>query len=135
MTRFQKLALAISGVTAISIGALILTTPQSFYASYGIALGPDPSLLSELRAPGAGLAGFGVVMLLGILRPAMSQAAVVAALTVFLAFPVGRILGIVADGMPSNGILVALVLELAIAALCVLAFRPGAGAQARVSLG
>jgi hypothetical protein len=65
--------------------------------------GPDPSLLSELRAPGAGLAAFGAVMLAGIVRPALRQAAVVAALTVFIAFPAGRVLGLVVDGMPSGG--------------------------------
>ena len=124
MTVVQNIALGISGVTALGIGGFILASPHDFYASYGIALGADPSLLSELRAPGAGLAAFGAVMLAGIVRPALRQAAVVAALTVFLAFPAGRVLGIVADGLPSQGILAALALELAIAALCLFAFRP-----------
>lgn len=66
-------------------------------------------------------------MLAGIAWPALRQAAVVAALTVFLAFPAGRILGLLIDGMPSGSILVALVLELAIAALCLFAFRRGTG--------
>ncbi|PWJ20344.1 DUF4345 domain-containing protein [Jannaschia seohaensis] len=127
MTFLQKTALAVAGVTAFGIGLFILLAPHAFYASYGIALGPDPSLLSELRAPGAGLAGIGAVMLAGLVRPVLRQAAVVAALTVFLAFPAGRVLGILADGAPSGGILVALVLELAIAALCLVAFRRGTG--------
>lgn len=130
MTRFQKFALGLAGITALGIGAFIMAAPHAFYASYGIALGPDPSLLSELRGPGAGLAALGAVMLAGIVRPALRQAAFVAALTVFLAFPLGRLVGLVADGMPSSGILGALVLELAIAALCLLAFRRGAGPSA-----
>lgn len=120
----QKCALGLSGVTAFGIGAFILAAPHAFYASYGITLGQDPSLLSELRAPGAGLAGFGAVMLAGLIRPAQTQAAIVAALTIFLAFPAGRLVGIAMDGMPSGGIVGALLLELAIAALCVFAFRP-----------
>ena len=56
-------------------------------------------------------------MLAGIVRPALRQAAIVAALTVFLAFPAGHLVGLAADGMPSPGILAALGLELAIAAL------------------
>lgn len=123
MTLTQKIALGVAGITSLGIGASILTAPQAFYSSYGIALGPDPSLLSELRAPGAGLAAFGAIMLAGIVRPALRQAAVVAALTVFLAFPAGRVLSLLTDGMPSGGILGALVLELAIAALCLFAFR------------
>ncbi len=127
MTLTQKIALGVAGITALAVGALILAAPHTFYASYGIVLGTDPSLLSELRAPGAGLAAFGAVMLAGIVRPALRQAAVVAALTVFLAFPAGRVLGLLADGIPSGGILGALALELAIAALCLFAFRRGTG--------
>lgn len=124
LTILQKSALGLSGVTAFGIGAFILAAPHAFYASYGITLGPDASLLSELRAPGAGLAGFGAVMLAGLIRPAQTQAAIVAALTIFLAFPAGRLVGVAMDGMPSGGIVGALLLELAIAALCVFAFRP-----------
>lgn len=127
MTPVQKIALGIAGFTALGIGGFILIAPSAFYESYGIILDPNPSLLSELRAPGAGLAAFGAVMLAGIFSPALRQAAVVAALTVFLAFPAGRVFGLVADGIPSSGILGALVLELVIAALCLVAFRRGAG--------
>ena len=126
MKPVQKIALGVAGITSLGIGAFILAAPFAFYASYGITLGPDPSLLSELRAPGAGLAAFGVVMLAGIFHPALRQAAVVSALTVFLAFPAGRLVGLAADGIPSVEILGALVLELAIAGFCLFAFRRGA---------
>ncbi|WP_416896382.1 MAG: DUF4345 domain-containing protein [Minwuia sp.] len=127
MTPVQKIALGVAGFTSLGIGGFILAAPHAFYASYGIALGQDPGLLSELRAPGAGLAAFGAVMLAGIVRPALRQSAVVAALTVFLAFPAGRLVGLAIDGIPSSSIVGALVLELAIAALCLFAFRRGAG--------
>lgn len=126
MKHVQKIALGVAGITSLGIGAFIFAAPVAFYASYGITLGPDPSLLSELRAPGAGLAGFGAVMLAGIVRPALRQAAVVAALTVFLAFPAGRVVGLAVDGMPSVEVLVALILEIAIAGVCLFAFRRGA---------
>lgn len=126
MIPVQKIALGIAGFTSLGIGGFILAAPHAFYANYGVALGQDPSLLSELRAPGAGLAAFGAVMLAGIVRPALRQTAVVSALTVFLAFPAGRVAGLAIDGIPSSGILGALVLELAIAALCLFAFRRGA---------
>ncbi len=53
LTRLEKIALGISGVTALSIGGFILVAPHTFYASYGITLSNDPNLLSELRAPAA----------------------------------------------------------------------------------
>lgn len=123
LTLFQKIALGIAGATALGIGAFILAAPQAFYAGYGISLGHDASLLSELRAPAACLAACGMLMLAGILRRAMAPVSITVALTVFLAFPAGRLVGLVVDGPPSGGIAGALVLELAIAALCLMAFR------------
>lgn len=135
LARLQKIALGIAGASALGIGAAITAIPHAFYASYGIALGPDPSLLSELRAPGAGLAAFGAVMLAGLVRSSLRDLALAAALLVFLAFPAGRIVGLVLDGMPSAGIIAALVFELVVAALCLFAFRPTrARADRRVAL-
>jgi multisubunit Na+/H+ antiporter MnhC subunit len=125
LTRFQKITLGIAGVTALSIGSLILATPHAFFASYGIALEDNPSLMSELRAPGAGIATLGAIMLAGVVRSAWSQVALVAALTVYLAFPVGRLVSLAVDGIPSTGVLGALGVEVAIAALCLVAFVRG----------
>lgn len=124
LTRFQKITLGISGLTALAIGALITLAPHAFYASYGITLGQDPNLLNELRAPGAGLAVFGALMLAGVFRAAMASIALAVALTVFLAFPVGRIVGIVMDGMPSGSVIGALAFEIIVAALLLAAFKP-----------
>lgn len=126
----EKIVLGIAGLTAGATGALILIAPSAFYRSYGIALDGTPSLLSELRAPAAGLAAFGVLMLLGIWRDALAPVSRTLALTVFLAFPAGRLLGIAVEGLPSAGILAALAAELVIALLCLLAFRPAAGRAA-----
>ncbi|MBF9041750.1 DUF4345 domain-containing protein [Rhodobacterales bacterium HKCCE4037] len=125
MTFIQKSALGLAGLTSLGIGAAILALPHAFFASYGIILRADASLLSELRAPGAGLAAFGLVMLAGLFRTALRSAAIVVALSVFLAFPAGRLVSLVMDGAPSPGILAALFVELAIGALLLVAFRPG----------
>jgi hypothetical protein len=53
LTRLERIALGASGATALGIGAFILAAPRTFYASYGISLGDDVDLLSELRAPAA----------------------------------------------------------------------------------
>lgn len=122
-TMFEKIALGLSGLTALTIGAFILFAPHAFYAGYGITLGEDANLLNELRAPGAGLTGFGLLMLLGIWRQTMLPVGMAVALTVFIAFPAGRLVGLAADGMPSGSVIGALVVELVIAALCLAAFR------------
>lgn len=125
LTRFQKFALGVSGVVALAIGLFIVCAPHAFYASYGIALGQNPDLLSELRAPGAGLAALGAVMLAGVLRADFAPVSLAAALAVYLAFPAGRLVGIAADGLPSAGVLGALAAEVGIAVLLFAAFRPG----------
>ncbi|MGR3513572.1 MAG: DUF4345 domain-containing protein [Paracoccaceae bacterium] len=123
LTRFQKITLGISGLTALAIGSLITLAPHTFYASYGITLGQDPNLLSELRAPGAGLAVFGALILAGVVRTAMAPIALAVALTVFFAFPFGRIVGIFMDGMPSSSVIGALAFEIIIAVLLLAAFK------------
>lgn len=123
LSRFQAVALGLSGLTALAIGAFILIAPHVFYASYGITLGQNPALISELRAPGAGLAAFGGLMLLGLVRPQTAPAAVTIALIIFIAFPFGRVVSLIADGAPGESILGALAIELVIAALLIVAFR------------
>ena len=121
---FQKFALGLAGLTAVGIGASITSMPHMFYASYGIELGAEASLVSELRAAGAGIATLGVIMLLGIAKQRLTPLAIGAALTVFLAFPAGRLVSLAIDGLPSEGILTALIFEAVIGALCLLAFLP-----------
>lgn len=123
LTRLEKTTLGISGLTAVGVGGFILAAPQAFYASYDITLGDDASLLSELRAPAASLVTLGIFMLAGIWRASLVQLAVASALIVFLAFPTGRLISVAVDGMPSGGIIGALALEIAIAILCIFAFR------------
>lgn len=123
LTILEKTALGVSGLTAFGIGTFILAAPHAFYAAYDITPGENASLLSELRAPAASLAAFGVLMLAGIWRAAMAPVSKAVALTVFLAFPAGRLIGLAVDGLPSNGIIGALVIELAVAMFCIVAFR------------
>lgn len=123
LTRFEKIALGIAGFTALGVSGSILAAPHAFYSDYGISLGNDVNLLNELRAPAACLAALGALMLAGIVRVALSRMSIIAAFTVYLAFPTGRLIGLMLDGMPSRGIVAAMLIELAIAGLCAIAFR------------
>lgn len=120
---FQRIALGVAGVTAFTIGGFITLEPHVFYLSYGITLGNEPNLLSELRGPGANLTVLGALIIAGLFNRSLSKTSVVVAKIVFLAFPVGRVIGILADGMPSSAVLTALVIEVAIAILLFVAFR------------
>lgn len=121
-TWYQKLILGIAGLAALVIGLAITLVPHAFYASYGLSLGENPDLLSELRAPGANLAALGVIILAGIVRPSFAPISALIGQTVFLAYAFGRLASIMIDGMPSSGIVQALIIELVIGGLIIAAF-------------
>lgn len=123
VTKFQRIVLGAAGFTAFVIGGFISLSPLTFYASYGVALDSEPNLLSELRGPGANLAALGILMIAGLFLSSLTKTSVVVAKVVFFTFPVGRMIGILADGMPSQSILTALVIEIVVAVLLVVAFR------------
>ena len=123
-TPFQKVALGIAGITALSIGVFIAAAPHAFYSSYGIALGSDPNLLSELRAPATNLAALGAVTLAGIFRRGLLRVSSAVALVVFFAFPIGRVVSLLVDGMPATSVVGALLVEFSIGVLCAAAFWP-----------
>lgn len=130
LTWLQRTALVAAGLPAVGIGVAITVAPHAFHATYGIALGTDPSLLSELRAPGAALAALGLIVLAGLVRPAMARASAALGATVFLAYAFGRIVSVALDGVPASGLVEAAAIELAIGALCVTAAlrtKPAAG--------
>lgn len=125
----EKVVLGLSGFTALAIGVSIVAVPHAFYSSYGISLGNDASLLSELRAQAAGLAALGALMLAGVWRPILAPMSIAAALIVFIAFPAGRLVGLAVDGVPSDSVIWALAFELVVAAICVVVFGRRLGKQ------
>ena len=123
MTRNQTLSLGFAGAVATAIGMPLAFAPAAFLTSSGVVLGPDPSLLSELRAPGAGLAGMGMLMLAALRRADLLPVALIAAAIVYVGFPIGRLAGLALDGLPSGKILAAFVAEVVIALWLAWAFR------------
>lgn len=134
-TWFQKIVLGLSGLTAAGVGLAILADPVGFYAGYGISIGDSPSLLNELRAPGANLAGLGAIMLVGAVKPAWTRFSAALGAMVFLAFAFGRLVSIAVDGWPAQGLVDATLIELAIGCLCLITLRRRAGTTpARLAL-
>ena len=109
--------LILSGLLLLAIGGTILFMPHAFYGSDGIVLGYDPSLLSEIRAPGGLLAASGIVILTGGFRPRGQSLAVMLTVLVYGAFGFSRLVGLALDGMPSNNLVMATGVELFVAAI------------------
>ena len=109
--------LSVSGLLLVVIGGTILIVPHAFYASDGIVLGSDPSLLSEIRAPGGFLAGSGLLILTGTFRNHLSSLAVLLTVLVYGSFGLSRLLSLVLDGIPSDSLVIATGIEVAVAAI------------------
>ena len=125
--RFALVFLSLSGLLLLAIGGAILLAPHAFHATNGIALGDDPSLLSEIRAPGGLLTASAVLILIGTFRRPQRSLATVLTVLVYGSFGLARLLGLALDGTPSSGLVGSTAIELIVAAIGLLIIcRPGA---------
>ena len=125
--------LLVAGAVAVLVGAALLLAPVGFSDGYGIVLSDDPSALSERRAPGAALLAIGGLLLAGAFTPRLRFAALLVGALAYLAYGLARVLSLVVDGRPADGLLVAGAVELALGvALLGALLRPSA-AQAAIS--
>jgi len=109
-----KTILILSGLIASGIGAAILIAPVTFYATYGIELGSNVSLLNEIRAPGGALLASGLLIISGAFVDKLAFTAVVVSTLLYLSYGLSRVMSIAIDGMPVEGLVQAAVLEIAI---------------------
>jgi hypothetical protein len=128
--RLHVVLLATAGTIAVSFGAALATLPRSMHAANGVQLGDDPSLLSEVRAPGVALLAVGALLLVGAFRRRFTSAATIAGAVVYLAYGSGRLLSVALDGPPSLTLLAAGAFELLLgAALAKAVVHFGSGPQ------
>jgi len=121
-SRVLKVVLFVSGLIAAGIGGAILVMPAAFYASNGIDLGGNVSLLNEIRASGGALLAAGILIISGCFVASLTFTAVVVASLLYLAYGLSRILSFGIDGMPSEGLMQAANLEIVIGVVCVCVF-------------
>ncbi len=114
--------LALSGVILLYVGCSTLVTPHAFFAASGAALGSEPSLMSEVRAPGGMLLVSGVIVALGAFRRDMAGLALGLTALIYATFGVSRLVSVALDGMPSEALVLALAIELGVGALAMAAF-------------
>ena len=125
-TKKLRVLLVLSGLVAIGIGATLLVAPVPFHATNGIEIAADPSLLSEVRAPGGALLVLGSMMWIGVFAPAFTLASTAIGAAVYLAYGGSRLLSIAVDGVPGPGLLAATAIELALGGMCAIAIARSA---------
>jgi len=114
MTRFL---LAGSGTLLGFIGAAMLTRTEDFLAMSDVQIAPNPSLLSELKAPSALLILAGATMLIGSVRTRFADLGLTVGAVVYGSYGLARLVGTVLDGLPTGSLLIAMLIELVLAGL------------------
>ena len=115
----QKLLLLVAGALLTLIGTLIIASPGEFFAANQIELGPNPSLLNELKAPAGLLLAAGIYMLGAVFARGLADTATALAALVYLSYAAARALSMGQDGMPAAGLVQAAALEAVIGLACV----------------
>jgi len=128
-SKVLKSILILSGLIASGIGATILFAPVAFYATYGIELGSNSSLLNEIRAPGGALLVSGILIISGAFVNKLTFTAVIISTLLYLSYGLSRVMSIAVDGMPVEGLVQAAILEMAIGVACVFALIKYRGEQ------
>ena len=115
-SKVLKANLLVSGLVLLAVGCTLLITPEVMHAANGVDLGGNPSLLSEVRAPGGALLALGMLVLAGVFVSRLRYPATMIAATVYVAYGLSRLLSMALDGMPAPGIVVAAGIEITIGA-------------------
>ena len=117
---FTRFVLAGSGALLGLIGGAMLTKTRSFLETSGVEIAADPSLLSELKAPSGLLIIAAALMLAGSMRFRFANLGLVTGSVVYGSYALARIAGMVLDGLPSESLVIATVIELGLAGLLAL---------------
>lgn len=118
----ERVLLAGSGTLLSVIGAAMLTKTEAFLAMSDVEFTPNPSLLSELKAPSVLLILAGAFMLIGSVRTRFADLGLTLGAIVYGSYGAARIAGMVIDGLPTGSLLIATLIEVVLATL-LMAFR------------
>ncbi|MEM7367963.1 MAG: DUF4345 domain-containing protein [Bacteroidota bacterium] len=103
--------LTVAGLLLSFIGGATLLMPVELKAGSGIDIAGNIGVLNDVRASSALVLALAVFTFLGGLRPRLRVSASLIAPLMFLSLGTGRVISILADGMPVEGQIGATVLE------------------------
>jgi hypothetical protein len=107
-----KIYLIVSGLLLTIIGGATLIDPVTIKASSGIDLAGNTNLLNDVRATGSLILTIALLTLSGAYSPKLRYTASIASTLLFISLGLGRIVSIINDGMPYEGIVKATGLEM-----------------------
>ncbi|WP_299557157.1 DUF4345 domain-containing protein [Seonamhaeicola sp.] len=105
--------LILAGLTGLFVGGGLLFFPAQLQADNGIILS-CASHFSEARAPGAAILSASVFIFFSVFRTNWRKSAIGLAALFFLSYGTGRLLSLILDGKPADGLFYAMIGELII---------------------
>lgn len=120
-SKVLKCILIVLGLLLIGIGLWRLFDPIGFFLNSGITLDNQAGLLSEARATGGAVVGFGLLILMGAFIQKLSYTSTIAAIVLFLGFGIARLIGLAMDGNPGVGVIQGIIIEFVFGLIAVFA--------------
>lgn len=110
-----------AGLLLMFIGGSLLLQPHDFFAANGVVLSAEPSLLSEIRGPAGLLLAGGLVAAAGAVRPALTTLGLGVSAVVYGSYGFSRLVSLGLDGVPAEGLVSAMAIELLVGTLSLVA--------------
>ncbi len=110
-SKVLKAFLILSGLLLTFIGGTTLFIPVEMKASAGIDIAQNISVINDIRAFSALLFTVGVLTILGAFTHKLTYTSILISSMLFLSLGGGRLLSILMDGMPVDGLTKATMLE------------------------
>lgn len=114
--------LGLAGLLLVMIGGMVLFNPVEFKLGQGVDLGDDVSILNDVRASGALYLAIGLTLISGIFISRLTYTSTLLAIIGYLSVGIGRVVSIVLDGMPVDGLFKATIAEFVIALIGLVIF-------------
>lgn len=103
--------LFLAALVGIYVGGSLLFFPAELQAQSDILI-TSPSQYSEARAPGAAIVSASIIALLGAFKAQWRKTALIVMTLFFTSYGLGRLMSLVLDGMPAEGLFYAMIGEI-----------------------
>jgi len=122
-SRVLKAYLIVSGLLLTIIGGATLAIPVQMKGSAGIDIAGNISVINDVRAASALLLAVAIITVAGAFARKLTYTSSLISFVLFLSLGLGRVISILIDGMPVDGLIKATGLEFALGILGAILFQ------------
>ena len=121
-SKVLNVILFLAGLLILVVGSATLFFPVEFSAKHGVNLVQDVSLLNDIRGLGGLMLGSGLIIISGAFVKQMRFTSAVVGSVMYLTFALARVISIILDGVPAEGLIKATVVETVMGLVVLVAF-------------